>query len=63
MTNFKFYRVGKQWAVKIEACQENGLESPIALFPESVTDDEITQIAVILAKGDTISTSIDFKEG
>ena len=63
MINFKFYRVGKRWAVKIEAYQEDGSATPVALFPPEVTDDEITQMAITLARGDTISTSIDFKEG
>lgn len=63
MTIFNFYRAGKRWVVKINACQDDGSEVPVAVFPPETTDDEITQIAITLAKADTISTNIDFKEG
>lgn len=62
MTIFNFYRAGNRWALKMEAFQENGLEVPVAIFPADTTDDQITQMAITLAKADNVSTNIDFTE-
>ena len=55
---FRFYRVNHQWALKILV--DNTEFSP-TLFPPNVTDEDITQLAITLAKGDNISTTVDFK--
>lgn len=54
---FKFYRVNHQWALKILV--DNTEFSP-TLFPPNVTDEDITKLAITLAKGDNISTNVDF---
>lgn len=61
MINFNFYRVGEQWAVRITTTQGQNAESKVSLFPPEITDDDITKIAIVLAKSDSITTNVNFK--
>ena len=61
MINFNFYRVGEQWAVRITTIHGQEAESNVSLFPPDITDEEITKIAIALAKSDSITTNINFK--
>ena len=60
MTIFNFYRVGYQWALKIIDPEGNIIST--SLFSMEVTDDEITKMAISLAKADNITTNVNFKE-
>ena len=61
MVNFNFYSVGEQWAVRITAIHAQEADSSVSLFPPEITDEEITKIAIALAKSDSITTNINFK--
>ena len=60
MTTFNFYRLGYEWGLKIIDSDGNVVSTSI--FPMEVTDDEITKMAVALARADNITTNINFKE-
>lgn len=61
MIDLSFYRVGEQWAVRINTSSEKEVESKVSLFPPEITDDDITKAAIILAKSDSITTNVNFK--
>ena len=59
MMNFNFYRVGEQWAVRITNICGVEADSKVSLFPPEITDEEITKIAITLAKSDSITTNVN----
>ena len=59
MFKFNFSRQSSYWILCI--LDETGNLIKKVTFPETVSDEDITQMAITLAKGSFIETSINFK--
>ncbi len=57
---FDFHREGDNWILVITDKESNQSLSPIVLR-EDITSEEVTSLAIELAKGDIAETFINFK--